>query len=49
MIAAFGVLEWTFLAVLVLLTGSAGLFAVYLVAQLFRNPSRRRSRRAGAG
>ena len=41
MIAAFGVLEWTFLAILVLLTGSAGVFGLFLVAQLFRNPARR--------
>jgi hypothetical protein len=37
---AFGVLEWTFLAVLVLLVGAAGLFALFMVAQLFRNPRR---------
>jgi hypothetical protein len=37
---AFGVLEWTFLAVLVLLVGSAGLFALFMVIQLFRNPRR---------
>ncbi len=38
---AYGVLEWTFLAILVVLVGAAGLFAVFLVIQLFRNPSRR--------
>jgi hypothetical protein len=38
---AFGRLEWTFLVILVLLVGAAGLFGVYLVANLFRNPSRR--------
>jgi hypothetical protein len=38
---AFGRLEWTFLSLLVLLVGAAGLFAVYLVVTLFRNPSRR--------
>jgi hypothetical protein len=37
---AFGILEWTFLAVLVLLVGTAGLFALFLVVQLFRNPRR---------
>jgi hypothetical protein len=40
---AFGVLEWTFLAILVLLVGAAGLFGLFMVAQLFRNPSRRGS------
>jgi hypothetical protein len=38
---AFGVLEWTFLAILVLLVGAASLFGLFIVAQLFRNPSRR--------
>ncbi len=37
---AFGILEWTFVAVLVLLVGAAGLFALFMVAQLFRNPRR---------
>ena len=39
---AFGPLEWTFVAILVLLVGAAGLFALFLLLQLFRNPSRRR-------
>jgi hypothetical protein len=39
---AFGKLEWTFLSLLVVLVGAAGLFALYLVMNLFRNPSRRR-------
>jgi hypothetical protein len=39
---AFGPLEWSFLAVLVILVGAAGVFALYIVLQLFRNPSRRR-------
>jgi hypothetical protein len=39
---AFGKLEWTFLSLLVVLVGAAGLFALYLVVSLFRNPSRRR-------
>ncbi len=38
---AFGLLEWTFLVVLVLLVGAAGVFALFLVAQLFRAHSRR--------
>ncbi len=37
----FGVLEWTFVAILVLLVGGAGVFALFLLVQLFRNPSRR--------
>jgi hypothetical protein len=36
---AFGVLEWTFLTLLVLLVGAAGVFALFLVLQLFRNPT----------
>ena len=39
---AFGVLEWTFLTLLVLLVGAAGVFALFLVLQLFRNPTSRR-------
>jgi hypothetical protein len=38
----FGLLEWTFVGILVTLVGTAGLFALFLVVQLFRNPSRRR-------
>jgi hypothetical protein len=37
---AFGILEWTFVGVLVLLVGAAGLFALFMLAQLFRNPRR---------
>ena len=39
---AFGPLEWTFVGILVALVGAAGVFALFLLAQLFRNPSRRR-------
>jgi hypothetical protein len=39
---AFGPLEWTFVVILVVLVGATGLFALFLFAQLFRNPSRRR-------
>jgi len=39
---AYGALEWSFLAALVILVGGAGVFALFLVLQLFRNPSRRR-------
>ena len=38
---AFGKLEWSFVAVLVILVGAAGLFAVFLFLQLFRGHSRR--------
>ena len=38
---AFGILEWSFLVALVVLVGLAGVFALFLVVQLFRNPSRR--------
>jgi hypothetical protein len=38
---AFGILEWSFLIALVVLVGLAGVFALFLVVQLFRNPSRR--------
>lgn len=40
MLARFGPLEWTFAAMLVALVGAAFVFAVYVVAQLFRNPRR---------
>jgi hypothetical protein len=42
MVASFGILEWTFVAVLVALVGAAGLFGVFILAQLFRDHSRRR-------
>lgn len=38
---AYGILEWTFIVVLVLLVGAAGLFGLYVLVQLFRNPARR--------
>jgi len=38
---AFGKLEWSFVAVLVILVGAAGLFAMFLVLQLFRGHFRR--------
>jgi len=38
---AFGVLEWTFLVILVVLVGAAGVFGLFLVTQLFRTHSRR--------
>jgi ABC-type uncharacterized transport system permease subunit len=42
---AFGVLEWSFLIALVVLVAAAGIFAAFVVAQLFRNPGRAPSRR----
>lgn len=38
---AFGPLEWTFVAVLVLLVAAAGVFFLFIVMQLFRMHSRR--------
>jgi hypothetical protein len=37
----FGPLEWTFVTLLVVLVGAAGVFALFLVLQLFRNPTRK--------
>lgn len=41
MVGEFGALEWGFAIALVVLVGAAGVFGLYVVAQLFRNPSRR--------
>lgn len=43
MLAEFGFLEWAFVVALVGLVGAAGVFGLYMVVQLFRNPSRRHS------
>jgi hypothetical protein len=40
-VLAFGLLEWSFLAALVALVGAAGVFFLFVVAQLFRMHSRR--------
>ncbi|HZB04662.1 MAG TPA: hypothetical protein VE737_10140 [Actinomycetota bacterium] len=40
---ALGALEWTFIGVVGAMSALAGLFAVYVVIQIFRNPTRRRS------
>jgi hypothetical protein len=40
-IAEFGLLEWTFVVLLVGLVGAAGLFGLYMVIQLFKNPGHR--------
>ncbi len=37
----YGALEIAFLVLLVVLVGLSGVFALYLLLQLFRNPSRR--------
>lgn len=37
----FGLLEWTFVGVLVVLVGAAGVFALFLLFQLFQTHSRR--------
>lgn len=48
MVAAWGVLEWTFVVVVGALTVAAGLFGLYLFVLPFRNPGlRRRSGRTG--
>jgi hypothetical protein len=43
MVMALGALEWTFIGVVGAMSALAGLFAVYVVIQIFRNPTRRRS------
>ena len=42
MLAAWGLLEWTFALLLVGLTGIVGLVFFYLVGTLFLNPGRRK-------
>jgi hypothetical protein len=41
MLAIQGFLEWFFAGLLAVLVAAVGLFALYLFAQLFRNPARR--------
>jgi hypothetical protein len=41
MLASLGALEISFIAFVSTMTALAGLFAVYVVIQVFRNPSRR--------
>jgi uncharacterized membrane protein YuzA (DUF378 family) len=43
MVMALGALEWTFIGVVGTMSALAGLFAVYVIVQIFRNPTRRRS------
>ncbi len=38
---AYSALQWFFVVLLVALVGGAGVFALFVVAQLFRNPGRR--------
>jgi hypothetical protein len=42
MLAAWGLLEWFFVAALVALTGAVGLAFLYMVGTLFVNPGRRK-------
>ena len=42
MLAAWGLLEWTFVLLLVGLTGAVGLVFLYMVGTLFVNPGRRK-------
>jgi hypothetical protein len=41
-LANWGLLEWTFLAMLVGLTGAVGVAFLYMVGSLFVNPGRRK-------
>jgi hypothetical protein len=41
MVAAVNALEWAFIAFVGTMTILAGLFALYVFLQMFRNPSRR--------
>ena len=40
-VLAYSALQWFFVILLVALVGGAGVFALFVVAQLFRNPGRR--------
>jgi hypothetical protein len=44
-VAAWGILEWSFAIALIVLVGAAALFGVYAGIQLFRNPGARGSTR----
>jgi hypothetical protein len=41
MVASLGALEISFIAFVATMTALAGVFGVYVVIQIFRNPSRR--------
>ncbi len=45
MVGALGILEWAFIAFVGAMTALAGVFALYVLLQVFRNPSRRSSSR----
>jgi hypothetical protein len=47
-VIAFSTLQWIYLGILVAMTGAAGLFGVFVVAQLFRNPGGSSRRRVAA-
>jgi hypothetical protein len=40
-VASFGLLEWTFAVILVVLVATAGAFALFMLSQLFRDHARR--------
>ena len=40
MLAISGLLEWVYLAMLVVMVAVAGVFGVFVLLQMFRNPSR---------
>lgn len=42
MLAGWGLLEWTFVAILVGLSGAVGIAFLYMVGSLFVNPGRRK-------
>ncbi len=44
MLARLGALEISYIALVAAMTAAAGIFAVYVLLQQFRNPSRRSSR-----
>lgn len=44
MLAAWGILQWTFLVLLVVILGVSGLIVLYMGSRLFVNPARRARR-----
>jgi hypothetical protein len=40
-VLAWGLLEWTFVAILVVLTGAVGLAFLYVASRMFVNPGRK--------
>lgn len=41
-VVGLSALQWAFIGVVTFMSALAGLFAVYVLIQVFRNPSRRR-------